>query len=199
MRLNLSTLILLVVGIAIIAAALILTVGDEASEDDLLPGRIATPETPNPLAGPLFPSLNQASVIRVEMRDNHNDTLLIMQREEGAWQISEAVENPGTAPDPLLIANTIGDLVGLIAVDGFITEDLTDFGLDEPAFMLSMMTADETQFTLRIGRQNPSGNRYYALRNDDDTTIYMIPRNDITNLTALIDAPPYLPPPENST
>jgi protein-disulfide isomerase len=83
----------------------------------------------------------------------------------------------------------------LASSENFTTENLADFGLDSPAYTLVMTAADSTTYTLLVGNKAPANPRYYALLNDDTSTVYVVQQTQVSQLTNLIATPPYVPPP----
>ena len=65
--------------------------------------------------------------------------------------------------------------------------ELSDYELDEPGYSLILTWTDGREESLAIGKATADGDGRYALRNGDETTLYLI----TDNLTALLDRPIY--------
>lgn len=191
MRINRNTLILLVISVVVIVAALALT-----SNPASAPGENGTPTpTSEAVAGPLFPELTDAATVtRLEIRDNAEaGGFTVMNRGEGdTWTLETSTLNPDAGVDAAKIAENIDRFIKLESADGFASEDLAQFGLDAPAYTITATTSDDQTFTLHIGGQNAGQTRFYALLNDDKSTVYILQKANPNTLIGLIAAPPYI-------
>lgn len=52
-------------------------------------------------------------------------------------------------------------------------ENLSEYGLDKPVFVISVLSDDDTTTTYSIGNMNETTNKYYLILNED-TSIYMV-------------------------
>lgn len=84
---------------------------------------------------------------------------------------------------------------------GIITEvsgatNLSDFGLEAPAYIINLGFEGGTSNVLKVGDLTPSQNGYYVQL--DDETVYVVGRDGIDALISLTFAPPYLNTPTPS-
>ena len=69
----------------------------------------------------------------------------------------------GQILDQSVILTDIGSFLSLNATDSFTSDQLADFGLDQPRYTV-LVTADSgTVYQLHVGGQNPTGVRYYTV------------------------------------
>lgn len=186
MRLDQRTVILLVVSLVVIVAVLLITNPANAPS-----------ETPTPVAGsgPVFGEIDQTTITGISITNNDTgETTVLAKDEGGAWAITEATNSTDRATDQTAVSSALSTFATLASSESFTTENLADFGLDSPTYTLVML-AGETTYTLQIGNKAPANPRYYALVNDDSSTVYVVQQTQVDDLTDLIAAPPYVPPP----
>lgn len=162
MRLNRGTLILLLASLVVIAVVLVLS-NNQASApgaDTTTPSAFSTAVT----VGPLLPDLDATSVASVEITDNQAGySTLLTKSGTDIWTIANATYSTDRETDQAAAAEAVNNLVALQANDSFESDQLADFGLDDPAHVITITTADGTQHILYVGNKNPVGNRYYIL------------------------------------
>lgn len=162
MRLNRGTLILLLVSLVVIAAVLVLS-NNQASApgtETTTPSAFSTAAT----VGPLFTGLDQANVASVEITDNNaGPSTLLTKNGTDIWTISSASFSADRETDQAAASKAVTDLVALQANDSFQSDKLSDFGLDHPAYVITITNADGTQNVMYVGNKNPAGNRSYVL------------------------------------
>jgi Domain of unknown function (DUF4340) len=162
MRLNRGTLILLLASLVVIAVVLILS-NNQASA----PGAETT--TPSAFStaaavGPLLPDLDQAAIASVEITNNQAGSSTVLTKNgTGIWTIASATYSSDRETDQAAAAEAITSLVALQANDSFESDKLSDFGLDNPAHVITITNADGTQYVIYVGNKNPAGNRNYVL------------------------------------
>jgi hypothetical protein len=199
MRLNRGTLILLIGSIIVIIAVLLISSGQVTApmDGDTVNGT----ETPEG-AGPLFADLTLTDLTGFEVRNNETDgfvQLTFTQPEndtEGVWTVSSATNASERDTDQQRAQAAVSTFTMLSAVDSFEADDLSAFGLDDPAYTLTGIAADGTEYTVEVGGTSPTAPRYYVRRTGTDSnTVYLIQQTQINTLTSLIEIPPYVPPP----
>lgn len=190
MRMNRGTIILVVASILVIAAVLVFNNIASAPDE-------GTPTPASSGGGPLFEDLSAETLTRLSLLNNTDDEQTVLSKDEGgAWSIEEATHSTERATDQDAAAQAATDFASLTANDSFTAENLADFGLEEPAYTLRAEGAEETTYVVHIGNENPTGNRYYALREgDEEPIIYLLPKTSVDALLDLIAEPPYVPPP----
>lgn len=189
MRLNRGTIGLLILSLAIIGLALaVLNAPAEA------PGTVETSEEG---VGPLFPDITAEDVTRFEVVDLSADAQTVMVKDEqDVWALEGETLEQGASVDQTEIVGSVDSFIDTEVTETFTeVDDLAPFGLDEPTHRFSLTAKGETT-TLAIGRQNPSGSRYYALLNDDAGRVLLVNQTfQIDNLKLLAtDKPIQLPP-----
>lgn len=185
MRLNQRTVILLVVSLVVIVAVLLVT--NPAN---------APAETPTPVegSGPVFGEVDQTALTGISITNNETGEQVTLAKDAGgAWTITDATNTTDRAIDQTAVTTALSTFATVASSESFTTEDLASFGLDSPTYTL-VMNAGQTTYTLLVGNKAPANPRYYALVNDDSTTVFVVQQTQVDNLTALVAAPPYVPP-----
>jgi hypothetical protein len=197
MRLNRGTVVLLAASLIVIVVVGIIN-SQRATAPDLLP--TATAST---AAGPVFPDIfsvdAQGTLNRLEIVDNVATTRFVMTKDAGGvWTIAESAAPQELATDQTQAVGTMSNLASLTATDTFATDNLANFGLDQPRFTMTLGDALGKTYSIKVGNQSPTNPRYYALVNDDTTTVYVVPKDIIDLLASKLTNPPYVPTPTPS-
>lgn len=159
MRMNRGTILLLLVSLVVIIAVLVLTINQAAApgaDDEPVDDAGATPVA-------LFDILDTQAINRLEIRDDMTGDRLVLVRssEGGPWALESADMVEGDI-DQAQADGLLESLVGLEAQDSFEAEDLSEFGLDQPAYSIYTVADDGLIQVLHIGDLNPAGTRYYT-------------------------------------
>ena len=161
MRFNRGTAILVVAALVVIVAVLLLNNQAEA------PAELTPTVT---VGGALFEELAGNDIARLEVVNNQTgDSVLLTQDTGGAWAIAEATFAQALDADQSKAQGAVGDFVLLEADDTFESDALADFGLATPTYVITADMRDGTREMLYVGSQNPTGNRYYVLRESGET------------------------------
>ncbi len=193
MRLNRNTLIILLISLVVIGVASVLLNNPPANTGN------ATP-TAEGFVGRMFPDLALESVNGLRVRDEATSTeTAYAQDAEGTWNIAFTTLTTASLTTNLTqttMDERVANIIALEAPESFITDDLVPFGLDAPAFTVTMTTRDNQTFTLKIGKKNPQNNRYYALLGEDTSKVYLLTGvGKIDPVTQLAATPPIVVPP----
>lgn len=160
MRLNRGTIVLLLVSLAVIIAVLILSNNQASAPAETLTPIASTAET----VGALFEGLEYASVRSIEIVNNSTgEETVLAKRPTGDWLVAEATYATDREVDQPVTTAFVQRLVELQVNDSFMPENLADFGLETPAYVVRLNTDEGTVYNVYIGNKNPTGNRYYAL------------------------------------
>lgn len=197
MRLNRGTILLLLASVVVIVAVLV-TNSQRTSAPDVTPTA-----TLSAGAGPIFPTIadvnNQGNIVRFEVIDNTTNQKVVMTKDAAnVWKIEESASPSDLATDQTKAVGTMSVLASLNAVDSFTTENLADFGLDQPKYTMTLTDTDNKTYTVKIGNQSPANPRYYALVDENTTTVYVLLKDLVDGLISQITAPPYVPTPTPS-
>jgi hypothetical protein len=163
MRLNRGTIILIALGLLVIIGVLVIN-NQQAS----------APDTPTPtseaVVGPVFDELAGNDVARLEIINNSSgDSVVLTQGADRTWQVAAATYATDRATDQDKALKVVGDLVLLQTADRYEGETLANFGLETPSYIVYIDTPAGERHTLYVGNRNPTGNRYYILRESGDT------------------------------
>jgi protein-disulfide isomerase len=186
MRLDQRTIILVVVSLVVIVAVLL--IGNPTAAPDL---------TPTPAGGgPVFAALDQTTIVSVSVTNNDTgETTVLTKDDGGSWTVSEATNSTDRATDQAAVETALTTLAALAASESFEADDLAVFGLDAPTHTLVLTASDDTTHTIQIGAKAAANPRYYALVDDNATTVYVVQQTQVDSLTDWVGAPPYVPPP----
>jgi hypothetical protein len=178
MRPNVRNLILIVAGIAFIGVLILISNLQQQSNDTT---------TPTTVANTLFSGLSVTDVARLEVTDTETGTTsAYVQADDGAWEL----EGGDSPLQQQTIDSTIANLIQVKA-ESFPSDDLTAFQLDAPTMTIIITTQDGKVQRLHIGKENPQGNGYYSLLNDDNATVHMLSGvGTISQLKTLAANPP---------
>jgi hypothetical protein len=116
----------------------------------------------------VFPDLDGDAVVEVEIDRAGGPVRLL--RTDQAWRLTEPVDSPAEA-------STVNALVGAIAaldVERTLSLDeidLSDYGLDDPAFGVVLVDADGRRFSLAVGDPTPLGSNRAVRRGLDDVIV----------------------------
>lgn len=169
MRLNRSTIILIIGALVIIGAVLVINNRQAEAPADPTP-------TVSAGAGPVFDELAGDDVARLEIINNTNgDSVVLVQSASSDWHIAQATYSTSRATDQEWAVRAIGDFVLLQANDRFDNETFAAFGLATPGYILLADTIDGTRYTLYVGNRNPTGNRYYVTLETGETPAELRP------------------------
>jgi hypothetical protein len=198
MRLNRGTIVLLVASLVVI-----IVVGVISSQRATAPDITPTTTLAAAAAGPLFPDIaptdNQGNINRFEVVDSLTSTRFAMTKDDGGvWTIAESGSPQELATDQTRAVGTMSNLASLAATDSFTTHNLADFGLDQPRYVMTLTAKDGTTYSIKVGNQSPTNPRYYALKDADTTTVYIVPKEIVDLLAATIVNPPYVATPTPS-
>lgn len=115
----------------------------------------------------------------------------------GDWELLEANEefDTGLGADSNRINSGVISLPTLrpeAELEDIDEDELEDFGLEEPAYLLTFETDSGNEYELVIGSLNPSGASYYVQDPDETDTIYLIGTTRLNPIIDFIANPPYV-------
>ncbi|MBS1253520.1 MAG: hypothetical protein MAG451_02569 [Anaerolineales bacterium] len=144
----------------------------------------ATP-TPAPLT-----SLAASDVQSVEIEEG--DKSITVERQDEKWVIA------GDSPEPAgeaKVTTTLNRLTGLKPTKTLDdVQDVADFGLEEPAWTITLTPKDGDSVVYRVGDENPRGTSRY-LQVDGDAAIRLVPKSNVEGVREWLEEPPYPPTP----
>ena len=184
MRLNRTTLLLLFGSLGVILVALLLI---------NLPVSAPESETPMPgeaISGPVFADPDSTGISQLSLTQA-DGTSLLLSRDDAGWRFETEAYADREVDVAVLQAN-LDRLPDLRYSDQFAAQNLAVYGLDAPGFTLSIRSGESSE-SFALGNLNPGETRYYALRNDDSETVYLLtPTSVLDALKSLIANPPLL-------
>ena len=154
----------------------------------------ATTPTPTERAKLLGDSL-AVDITQISIVDNSNNaTFAATIQDDGSWAITKAdrKKDTGLGVDQLRLSNAISVLPGMIPAAAFSADDLSAFGLDKPAYTLTL-TVGGKEVVIQIGSLNPDETNFYVL-SSGSTEVTLVGSYNLNPLIGFITDPPYVQP-----
>lgn len=168
--------------------------GDEGTEETVTPEMFTIEESEF-----LFADDRVANIIEVQPAEG--ETVRVERDGDNAWVLTLPFE---IEAEPGLAEAAASQLTSLSIVDEIENaSDASIFGLDEPAYIITIQFADGSTSTLEVGDATPSSSGYYV--RVDGSRVVILTLSGIDSLTNLANFPPYLntptptPPPPTET
>ncbi len=191
MRLNRGTVILIVVSVILIVGFTLLSNQQAAAPT-------SGTATPTASVGPVFAGLDTSKIVKFEAVNNADSATphVIMTKDAGGvWTVSDATYPQKLATDQTKASATVNSMATIVALDKFDTDKPSDYGLDKPAFTLTLTDSDGKTYSLQIGKKAVANPRYYAFANGDTKSVYILDSTTIDALTATVLEPDYVASP----
>lgn len=207
MRFNRGTLTLLLASVIVIVAVLVVN-NNQANAP-----AAETPAAEN--SGPLFPDLTADKLVSVAVKNTDSGDFIDIARDTNdntVWTVTGPADSADRTVDQTAAGQAITDTVGLAADSGFDVDNLADFGLDNPSYIIELDTGETTLNIIYVGSKNPTGNRYYVMTRNLDVapqttstpsgpdlaggkTVLLVNNTTLEKVTNLITTPPFEPLP----
>jgi hypothetical protein len=113
---------------------------------------------------------------------------LSIQKENDVWMVTaghKELANQEAADSAVRQVQAL-QIVAKVAA----APDLAAFGLSQPDYLLTVNFADGQTLILKIGNQTVTQTGYYLLK--DNSTVIVIEKYGVEDLTALLDSPPFV-------
>jgi hypothetical protein len=150
----------------------------------------ASPEneaTPIPAAQPLIP-LTAEELTRLQVQETSGGVVILEREADGMWEL---VQPTGMATDPAQVETKLGQLTSLrIKTSLEPAADLSIFGLDSPAYRVSLSTTAGQEYGLAIGDLTPTGDGYYVQLNGNPPQV--VNKISMESFLGILDEPPIL-------
>ncbi|MFQ5594424.1 MAG: DUF4340 domain-containing protein [Anaerolineae bacterium] len=144
----------------------------------------ATP-TPAPLT-----SLATSDVASIKVVQG--DQSITVEHQDTGWVIA------GDSPQPAgetKVTQALGRLTGLKPTRTLTdVQNLADFGLEEPAWTITLTPKQGDAVVFNVGDENPRGTSRY-LQVAGDPSIYLVPKFTVEDVQKWLEEPPYPPTP----
>jgi hypothetical protein len=111
---------------------------------------------------PAILKLDEASIIKLELKKKDAEPIVLTRNSSGAWQI---IAPKPFAADQGLVSSTVSTLASLNA-DRLVDEkgsDLKQYGFDHPSLEVDVTGKNDKTQTLLIGDDTPTGSDVYAM------------------------------------
>jgi hypothetical protein len=178
-----STWIVLAVFVVVLAAAVLIERSQPAADE--------AEATPVATEANLLPvTFSEISGLRLEETATGQVVELALD-EEGTWQLSQP--QPGPA-DSTEVESSLSALTTLrVQTSLEPAASLAIFGLAEPAYRLSLETAEGETLTLLVGDQTPTASGYYVQVNDGPPQV--VSKFSLDSFLRMLVEPPFQPTP----
>lgn len=114
---------------------------------------------------------------------NQEDTLgFIFDAENEQWYSQDVEDFPISYTKFTTVVYAFQELTGERKLENITEEELSEYGLDEPAYRVYGEDAEGNGFTMYVGNQNATTGDYYAMLEGDSGTVYTINSNLVTYL-----------------
>ena len=140
----------------------------------------------------LWPGLAKEDIARINLQDNQTGERAILQNKQGIWSVVAPTPQLASPSDAVTIASELASLTVTRALTE--TTDLSEFGLQPPAYTFEVTKGDGTLFVVDIGSKTPVGSNYYGLRRGEANAV-ILAGYSIDTILPYIQNPPYLPSP----
>ncbi len=179
MRLNRNTGIFLIGTLIFIVLALFVL-----NNTALAPNNTPTPDSS---VQRVFADLSFTDVRTVTVADSAGISMTLSQDTDGNW----IMEGDTNLLQQIAIDTAISNIVNLQSSERFTEAGaLATYGLETPKNTITVNNGTQN-FVVKIGNDNPSGTRTYALVNDDATTVYLLSNPSyITTVTGYLTNAP---------
>lgn len=175
MKKQMKSLILGIVVVVVLAVVLLVVT--------LLPE--SEPASSSSLASTTKPStislleLTTDDIESIEVKNAEEYTLV--RNAEDAWVIEELEDLPGIKSSYTLLASSISTVVGRQTVDEN-PSDLSQFGLDNPASVVTAVMKDGSRHTVEVGNEAPGGGGYTYLKLAGEPAVYTVNTSDVARM-----------------
>lgn len=144
-------------------------------------------------AGALFNDFSDARILRLSVEDTQSQQTYVQTRlSDGTWDIApeSSAFRAGANLDQTLARVAVQELGFISSLDVVDGADYSRLGLEVPRYRFTAERDDGFVYEVRVGDLDPTGTRYYALVNED-TTVVILSKKDVEDLTVLLETPPY--------
>jgi hypothetical protein len=117
-------------------------------------------------------SIKKDSVKRLEWI--YEGQTIALEKSQGTWKYT----GDEKLPLNLSVVESMLGAVSEVRASRSIKDiaDLSEYGLDDPGYVIEVQYSDDGKYRMSIGDKNPVTNEYY-MRTDDDAAVYMIDGN----------------------
>jgi hypothetical protein len=150
--------------------------------------------TPVPTQAALFPvTLDEVAGLRVE--GSAGEAIVLAEDEDGLWQLQQPA---GAGTDQTQVESRLTQLTSMnVKTSLEPAADLSIFGLDSPAYRISLRTVAGQEYDLAIGDVVPTGDGYYVQLNDSPPQV--VNKNSIDTFLGILAEPPVADTPTPGT
>jgi hypothetical protein len=180
-----STVVMVILLAALAGLAYYLQQPNNAIKNSL--ASIGTTPTTPPLGTLLPPNAGPLSQLRVQSADGQSATLI---NKATVWTLTIGAGQPGPA-EQAVVQQALNQLLGLSVTNRVqpTGADLSPYGLDKPAYLVTCVISDGSSVILKIGKPTVTDSNYYIQR--EDGSIVTADKTGIDMVINLLRQPPY--------
>jgi hypothetical protein len=144
-------------------------------------------------AGALFNDFSDARILRLSVEDTQADLRYVQTRlSDGTWDVApeSSAFSAGASVDQTLARVAVQELGFISSLDVVDGADYSRLGLEAPRYRFAAERDDGFAYEVHVGDLDPTGTRYYALVNEDSTVV-ILNKQDVEDLTILLEIAPY--------
>jgi hypothetical protein len=130
--------------------------------------------------------VESSSIQSIEVKPADGEAVKVVRNDDNVW----AMELPFETEADQGLAEAAATQVSTLQVDREIDDDPATFGLDQPAYVITIEYVDGKIHTLEVGDSTPTNSGYYVRVDKDKMMIVSL--SGIDSLINLLDFPPYL-------
>ena len=139
-----------------------------------------------PTSESLLLNINQDDLREVAIKDREANSVAFIRNEQGQWVF---VDPEVTIDESVDVAFNLRQLASLRILNSFTTAPQAEItGLDNPAYVISIVLSDGTQQKILVGELTPTGTGYYARLGDGPVSV--LPQYELDQVINLYIDPP---------
>lgn len=186
MRMNRTTLLVLLVAIIVTIIALVIVSNQEPADTTSTP-------TSEDVSGSLLGDVAADDITRLSVTNNNAELTVTITRDGDTWAFTDELAD--SEIDSAAVNTIVTALADLSYSDRFeAPDDIEPFGLVEPAYVMEVTVGDNEEMTFTVGGQNPAGSSYYV-QSSDEGMIHLVRTGDMDDVLTLVNDTPIIQPP----
>ncbi len=153
-------------------------------------GQTSAQTTPSPTPIAMFNFVTD-NVTQFQVTDLAKNQTVVVSRQGDTWHMQQPKDS---ATDPLRIQTALGTLADLEATRVLTNvNDLSAFGLITGTIETRLTISNTTPIVLKLGNDTIDQSATYAIKNNDQSQIYLVGSSAVQVLKDLVGNPPYPP------
>lgn len=143
--------------IMLIVLALLIVLVFYLQKNPLPSAATQTPSATAPVQ--IIQGLNSSNITWMELKEKDNPTVTVSKDAQSVWMVGDKEKKTADTAKAEQLRGEIAAMRALAVLPA--GSPLADIGLDNPTYILTVRTAQNGQFELRVGKKTSIGNGYY--------------------------------------